>query len=228
MIARVPDVTRLTDRLITAGLVRRERDTADRRRVLTYLTADGTRQTVSLQPTEPWAPLGVAFDRSGHLWVTDVALGTHRVIGYAHDGTIAAGPLGSPGAGPGQLMFPNSAVVDSYGRVYVTDGNNGRIAVWDHQGSFLYSFATGSSDAATSLPRGSSIDKHDRLFVADAVGQRIQVYDVSGDRPVHLYQLGSWGQGRGQFNFPNDVAVSTDGRLYIADRENDRLQGWSY
>ena len=41
MITRDPDVTRLVDRLIKQGLVRRERDTEDRRVVLVEITAAG-------------------------------------------------------------------------------------------------------------------------------------------------------------------------------------------
>jgi len=41
MITRDPDVTRLVDRLIKQGLVRRERDSEDRRVVLVEITAKG-------------------------------------------------------------------------------------------------------------------------------------------------------------------------------------------
>jgi DNA-binding MarR family transcriptional regulator len=41
MITRDPDVTRLIDRLIQQGLVRRERDTEDRRVVLAEITGQG-------------------------------------------------------------------------------------------------------------------------------------------------------------------------------------------
>lgn len=41
LVARMPDVTRLLDRMEDAGLVRRERDPRDRRCVPTYITAKG-------------------------------------------------------------------------------------------------------------------------------------------------------------------------------------------
>lgn len=41
MITKDPDVTRLVDRLVKRGLVRRNRDEADRRVVLTRITAEG-------------------------------------------------------------------------------------------------------------------------------------------------------------------------------------------
>jgi len=41
MVTHVPDVTRLTDRLLTMGLVERQRSTEDRRVVLTRITQGG-------------------------------------------------------------------------------------------------------------------------------------------------------------------------------------------
>jgi DNA-binding MarR family transcriptional regulator len=43
LVAQVPDVTRLLDRMAEAGLVERERETVDRRMVTTRITAEGLR-----------------------------------------------------------------------------------------------------------------------------------------------------------------------------------------
>ena len=40
--------------------------------------------------------------------------------------------------------------------------------------------------------------------------------------------FGDFGAGDGQFSYPNDIAIDASGRLYIADRENNRVQVWSY
>ena len=78
------------------------------------------------------------------------------------------------------------------------------------------------------LPHGAYMDGRDRLFVADATDHNVKVYNVAGDRPVFLYAFGEEGQRDGQFNYPNDVALSGNGKLYIADRVNNRIQVWSY
>ena len=72
------------------------------------------------------------------------------------------------------------------------------------------------------------MDSKDRLFVADATAHNVKVYNASGDRPVFLYSFGEHGPYDGQFNYPNDVVMSSDGKLYIADRANDRIAVWSY
>ena len=43
LVAQVPDASRLLDRMEAAGLIRRDRDTADRRFVTTRLTGEGLR-----------------------------------------------------------------------------------------------------------------------------------------------------------------------------------------
>lgn len=63
LITRMPDVTRLLDRMEDAGLVTRERDTTDRRLVTTRLTARGRKLVDSLD-----APIAAEHERSlGHL-----------------------------------------------------------------------------------------------------------------------------------------------------------------
>jgi DNA-binding MarR family transcriptional regulator len=50
MITRMPDMTRLLDRMEEAGLVARTRETEDRRMVLTRLTAEGERLVDEISP----------------------------------------------------------------------------------------------------------------------------------------------------------------------------------
>jgi tripartite motif-containing protein 71 len=142
------------------------------------------------------------------------------------DPTVAE--FGTSGEGDGEFLFPNAAMADSQGRIYVSDGNNSRISVWDSQGNFLFNFGKGVGDGALSLPRGIYIDENDKLFVVDAVGQNIKTYDVSGPEPSFLYSFGEFGMGDGMFNYPNDITTDNQGRVYIVDRENNRIQVWSF
>jgi DNA-binding MarR family transcriptional regulator len=48
MIARVPDATRLLDRMEAAGLIARERSSEDRRFVTTHITEEGLRVLTEL------------------------------------------------------------------------------------------------------------------------------------------------------------------------------------
>jgi DNA-binding beta-propeller fold protein YncE len=197
----------------------------------------GAEQTLAAPDDPGWSPLGIGFDGLGNLLLTDVDMARHAVrqisapafeaeswTGYEARELV----FGETGQGGGQLLFPNSAVRDGLGRIYVSDGNNGRISVWDDTGAYLFSFGQGAGESGLSLPRGEAIDERNRLHAVDAVGQNVKVFDVSGPEPVFLFAYGRWGQGDGQFNYPNDVALDGTGRVYIADRENHRIQVWSF
>ena len=208
------------------------------RNILFYQTPDGAEQSVSLPLLPDWSPLGIRIDQNGNLFLTDVEKNRNSLLvislntekGESFDNVFdpSVAVMGTTGQGDGELQFPNSAMADSKGRIYVTDGNNGRISVWDKQGIFLFNFGKGTGEGALSLPRGLFIDHRDRLFVVDTVGQNIKVYDVSDKSPVFLYAFGDYGIEDGLFNYPNDIAIDQNGRVYIADRENNRIQVWSY
>jgi len=203
-----------------------------------HYTVPGQEPKTLPPPEVPqWDPLGIRFDNGGNLFLTDVSGQDHKVHRFMAPGleiwpTLYFKPevfsFGKTGQNPGEFLYPNIALVDSQNRLYVADGNNGRISTWDLEGKFLFEFGEGTGDGALSLPRGAFMDERDRLHVVDAVGQNIKVYDVSGPEPVFLFTFGDWGLDDGLFNYPNDIVLDQNGRLYIADRENNRVQVWSY
>ncbi|MEX0712237.1 MAG: 6-bladed beta-propeller, partial [Pirellulales bacterium] len=63
------------------------------------------------------------------------------------------------------------------------------------------------------------------LYVTDGYGNA-RVHKFTPDGRLML----SWGEpgsGPGQFNLPHGIAVDSQGRVYVADRENSRLQIFS-
>ena len=202
-----------------------------------YQLTDGTEGSVQVVPSSlPWSPLGLSFDPQGNLLYTDLTLEKHSV--HIIPAASLAEPLisfnptiaefGVQGKEAGQVDFPNDAVVDKRGNIYVSDGNNARISAWGPDFKYRSFFGFGSNDESLNLPRGMWMDEKDHLHVVDAVGATIRVYDVSGDEPKFLYTFGSYGLTEGLFAFPNDITIDGTGRLYIADRENNRIQVWSY
>jgi DNA-binding beta-propeller fold protein YncE len=60
------------------------------------------------------------------------------------------------------------------------------------------------------------------LFISDGYGNaRILEYTADGKR---LREWGSAGTGPGQFRQPHGIAVDNEGIVYVADRQNGRLQ----
>jgi DNA-binding beta-propeller fold protein YncE len=190
--------------------------------------ADGTYQHTYSPAVDVagWQPLGLAFDAAGNLYVSDVSVNPQKVLVFDRTGALVR-TLGEQAA----LSFPNGIAVDSHGNVYVTDGNNGRLLVFDTSGTLAAKVGRGVGDGNLGLPRGLAVDAQDRVYVADSSGHAVSVYAalVAGEqRLAYLGSFGSQGIGNGEFEFPNGLAVDGRGRIYVTDSANDRVQVWSY
>jgi DNA-binding beta-propeller fold protein YncE len=180
-------------------------------------------------PNTAWAPLGLGFDDAGNLLVTDVAATGQRVLQLGPDGTLQQ-RFDTPLAASGGLAYPNGITADSQGRVLVADSNNGRVLVVDSTSGVLLTLGRGGFGPALGLPRGVAVDGSGRVYVADATNHHVMIYSL-GDNPDSarlVASVGDEGIGDGEFEFPNGVAVDRSARLYVADRENDRVQVWTY
>jgi DNA-binding beta-propeller fold protein YncE len=171
-------------------------------------------------------PLGVAFGPRGNFYVTDVSGRSHRVLIFGRDGKLLR-KLGSPG----DFSFPNGIAVDAPGNVFVADSNHGRLAIFSPAGKLIASIRRGVGEGDLGLPRGVAINSDGRLYVVDTSNQTVKVYrfDKSGTKPpTYIGSFGQEGLGNGMFQFPNGVATDSSGRIYVTDRENDRVQVWKY
>jgi streptogramin lyase len=74
-------------------------------------------------------------------------------------------------------------------------------------------------------PTNLAVAPNGELYVSDGYGNaRVHRFDKDG------YLVQSWGEpgaGPGQFHLVHGVAVAADGRVLVADRENDRIQIFS-
>jgi DNA-binding beta-propeller fold protein YncE len=200
----------------------------DRPAAAIYIYDRDGRYQRQFQPAEPrdgWQPVGIAFDKEGHLFVSDLS-GTQQIIEFDRQAQVVR----TVGATEG-LNFPNGITVDGDGLLYVTDSNNGRLLVFDADGKVVGKVNRGTAQGQLGLPRGLAADQSGRIFVIDTTGQAIVVYDhLTKDqaKPEYLGAVGGQGVGNGQFEFPNGVATDGRGRVYVADTMNDRVQVWSY
>lgn len=175
-----------------------------------------------------FSPLGIAVAEDGTLYVADAASSKpadHRILVFTKDGTLVKT------LGKGELNYPNAIVTGSQGEIYVTDSNNGRVVVMDKSGKVTTLLARGIGDGDLGLPRGMAADDKGRLFVVDTTDQQVRVFTRASsptEPPVYVGSFGDQGRQDGTFQFPNGVATDTRGRIYVADRENNRIQVWGY
>lgn len=190
--------------------------------------ADGTlRGTFPPSPPADWHPLGVTIDAEDNVYVTDVTPDKHRVLVFGPDGTLKL-EFGKQGHGQGEFWFPNAVAIDAAGRIYVADSNNGRVQIFQSDGSYLTEVGHGLGSSDLQLPRGLAIDPAGRLYIVDTSRHTIAVFQTGDDGPAYLGSFGSRGIGDGEFFFPNGIAAYGSDRLYITDRENGRVQIWGY
>jgi tripartite motif-containing protein 71 len=173
-----------------------------------------------------WAPLALSVGPTGDLYVTEASSQRQRVLVLdGQGGTKLA--FGEAGENPGQISFANGVIADDKGRIFVSNGNNGRVDIFAPDGTYLESIS-GSEAGSFGLPRGLALDDLGRLYVVDAVSQDVVVFDVEGPRPKFLFSFGGYGIGDGQWRYPVGIAVDGSGRVYVTDRVNNRIQVWSY
>ena len=164
--------------------------------------------TDTLSDANPYVftiPTGVAFDKSGNLYVADTG-GNQRVFkissgnitqfaGAGECGGSAAGPRGYNGdsisAVNALLNYPVSVAVDNSGNVYIADSlnqrvrkvSNGVITTVAGNGKAGFGGDGGSPTAAQlTWPSGVAVDASGNVYIADLGNNRIR--EVSATTPA--------------------------------------------
>jgi len=178
---------------------------------------------------------GVAVDGEDRVYL--ICRGDHPVIVYDRRGNF----LRTWGAGDftyrthGIYVAPN-------GTIFCTDDGNHTVRQFTPEGKLLLTLGTMNTPSDTGYD-GSHTDSIQRAAgpfnrpTNIAIGPRGDLYvsDGYGNARVHVFsptgQLKrSWGEpgrGPGQFHLPHGIACSTDGRVFVCDRESDRIQIFS-
>lgn len=167
-------------------------------------------------------PYGVAV-RNGRVYVGDT-VGRLVVMFDLVSGKFQRIGVTEPGA----LRMPFGMEVDSKGNLYVVDGTARKVNVYDANGSYLRSLG---ADQGWKRPAGLGLDeRRQRLYVVDAGGvdsNEHRVHAIDANTGDLLFTIGKRGAGPGEFNLPRDAVVGQDGRVYVVDGGNFRVQVFS-
>jgi DNA-binding beta-propeller fold protein YncE len=127
--------------------------------------------------------------------------------------------------GKGMFKIPHGIRIDPAGNIWTVDANTSMVYKFSPQGQKLLQISVGEvPDPATAFCGATDIAfaANGRMFVTDGYcNARVIEYDSTGRR---VRQWGRPGTGPGEFNVVHAIAVGPQGNLYIADRENGRLQ----
>jgi RHS repeat-associated protein len=161
---------------------------------------------------------------NGDLYVTS----EHNVVTFTHQGEYT-GSFGSHGTGPGQFGSPTEIVAaPGTGDLFVVDGGNERVEEFNPAGKFLTEWgAPGSGNGEFSGISGLAIGSSGTIYTSETGGDRIQEFtpaQAGAVRELYSTQWGSDGSGHGEFLYPGEPAVASNGDVFVTDNEADDLQ----
>ncbi len=175
--------------------------------------------------------VAVACDRRDRVFV--FLRGPQPVRVYEADGTFVTG------WGEGLFVRPHGLCVGPDDTVYCTDDFGHTVRAFTPEGRLLLTLGAAgrpSDTGATSIDyrtiRRPGPPFHYPTNLALGPSGDLYVSDGYGNARVHRFApdgrlLRSWGEpggGPGQFHVPHGLAVDHDGTVYVADRENSRVQ----
>jgi len=124
------------------------------------------------------------------------------------------------------FVRPHMVMCDSDDNVWLADDGAHVVYELSPQGELLLTLGIkgvpGEDEAHFNQPTDIAFGAQGEMYVSDGYGnKRIVKLDPKGR---FLLDWGSEGQGPGEFALPHALSVDAEGRVYVADRENWRVQ----
>lgn len=186
-------------------------------------------------------PRSLTMDASGTLYLSEY--GAHRIRTFTVPGAVistlaGSGSTGSSnGTGTGaSFYYPDGIDLDSAGNAYVADSSNYTIRKITPAGvTSTFTGTVGVSGTAEGgpgvsrfvFPRGVAVASDGTVYVAESSKIRqITPAGVTSILAGHTSTTGfaNGAAGTARFNYPNGIALGSDGYLYVADSGNHRIR----
>ena len=128
--------------------------------------------------------------------------------------------------GANLFIMPHGLTVDNENNVWVTDVALHQIFKFSHDGKLLMKLGVakipGNDSMHFNLPTDVAIAKDGSFYVSDGYGNsRVLKFSKEGK---YLFDWGKRGDKAGEFNTPHGIDLDSKGNIYVADRENNRIQ----
>lgn len=160
----------------------------------------------------------IVYGSDGYLYVLVTASLNSHIEKYSTNFAFQ-NSFSSRGSGSSQINFPNAMLQGGDGNLYISDTNNNRITVLDTQGNPVAILG----NTQLSAPGGIAFDAAGYLYVADSGHNRVLKYTTDNTLMSPQFGTGVNGSGGDQFSFPTAVTVDNLGRVYVFDRNNQRI-----
>ena len=181
----------------------------------------------------------IDIDSMGNIWVFErcggnngacLASDVDPVLKFSPDGDILTS------FGSGMFVWPHGIIIDEDDNLWiidagVVDGEKGnQIFKFNQEGQLLLELGRpgirGDSQELFNEPSDLSIGPDGTLYIVDGhispdSNRRILHLTAEGE---YIEEWGSQGYGPLQFEGPHAIAVDSQGRMYVGDRTNNRLQ----
>ena len=195
---------------------------------------------------ESWAKLprgeslvdvvGISIDSDDNVYVFNRS--KHPMVVFNRDGNEVAS------WGEGLFKRPHGCCLTSDGHIMLTDDDSHVVYKFTKEGDLLitignldqpsdtgYRFGLDIFERISSikkaagpfnLPTGVAISSTGDILISDGYGNaRVHRFSPEGDL---LHSWGEPGPGQGQFRLPHNIWIDKKDRVWIADRENHRVQ----
>ncbi|MDE3198370.1 MAG: c-type cytochrome, partial [Acidobacteriota bacterium] len=171
----------------------------------------------------PWGSVSAIFvAANGHIWIAE-RCGANSCDGKTVDPILefdASGRL-LKSFGGGLFKFPHGIFVDPENGVWVADEIGNQVVKFDANGKVLMKLP-GPFDQPNAVIVASNGD----IFTCEghAPGKGGALVKKFSKEGTLMKQWGGHGTEPGKFEMPHSLAFDSQGRLYVADRGNDRIQ----
>lgn len=194
-------------------------------------------------------PRGVAMDTQGNIFVSESGNArVRRIDVFGNISTYAGSTWGYSGDGApatsAEMNRPTGLALDGSGNLFVADNGNHAIRLIDASTGVIATIAGGNGSgfsgdggpataATLSSPEGVAVDNAGNVYIPDTFNHRVRKVDAAtgiistfaGGGSAGWPDYGDGGPATdAQLNAPVGVTIDGGGRIYIVERNNQRIR----
>jgi len=206
---------------------------------------NGINTSIRYEPVQNWLhlpgdlklgnPTGLGVDTNGNVVIFCRGNRTWPLLGSMPDKPIQHKTIYIVDKNNGTLInswgsnlfiMPHGLKVDRENNIWVTDVGLHQVLKFSHEGKLLMKLGIAKTAGNDPLhfdgPTDVAIARDGSFYVSDGYGNsRIIKFSATGN---YLFEWGKKGSRESEFNIPHGISLDEQENVYVADRENNRIQ----